>query len=84
MNRIREQLPEDARRFVHLGATSMDVVDTANAWRYREAVERVVIPRLGLLVSRLIALAEGEAETPQAGRTHGQHAVPITFGFAVA
>jgi len=84
VNRIRAQLPEDARRFVHLGATSMDVVDTANAWRYREAVERVVIPRLGLLASRLIALAEGEADTPQAGRTHGQHAVPITFGFAIA
>jgi len=84
VNKIREQLPEDARRFVHLGATSMDVVDTANAWRYREAVVRVVIPRLGLLASRLIALAEGEADTAQAGRTHGQHAVPITFGFAVA
>jgi len=84
VNLIREQLPEDARRFVHLGATSMDVVDTANAWRYREAVERVVLPRLGLLAARLIALAEGEADTPQAGRTHGQHAVPITFGFAVA
>jgi adenylosuccinate lyase len=84
VNKIREQLPEDARRFVHLGATSMDVVDTANAWRYREAVDRVVIPRLGLLASRLIALAEGEADTAQAGRTHGQHAVPITFGFAIA
>jgi adenylosuccinate lyase len=84
VNKIREQVPEDARRFVHLGATSMDVVDTANAWRYREAVERVVLPRLGLLVSRLIALAEGEADTVQAGRTHGQHAVPITFGFAIA
>ncbi|HEV2249716.1 MAG TPA: lyase family protein, partial [Candidatus Limnocylindria bacterium] len=46
--------------------------------------ERVVVPRLGLLASRLIALAEGEADTTQAGRTHGQHAVPITFGFAVA
>ena len=84
VNVIRAQVPDDARRFVHLGATSMDVVDTANAWRYREAVERVVVPRLGLLASRLIALAEGEADTAQAGRTHGQHAVPITFGFAVA
>jgi len=44
----------------------------------------VLLPRLGLLASRLIALAEGEADTAQAGRTHGQHAVPITFGFAVA
>ncbi len=84
VNKIREQVPENARRYVHLGATSMDVVDTANAWRYREAVERVVLPRLGLLASRLIALAEGEADTTQAGRTHGQHAVPITFGFAIA
>ena len=84
VNRIRAQLPEDARRFVHLGATSMDIVDTANAWRYRECVERVLVPRLGILVARLIAIAESEAETPQAGRTHGQHAVPITFGFAMA
>ena len=84
VNVIRAEIPPDARRFVHLGATSMDVVDTANAWRYREAVEKVVLPRLGLLASRLIALAEGEAETTQAGRTHGQHAVPITFGFAIA
>ena len=84
VNLIREQVPLDARRFVHLGATSMDVVDTANAWRYREAVMTVLLPRIGLLVSRLIALAEGEADTAQAGRTHGQHAVPITFGFAVA
>jgi adenylosuccinate lyase len=37
-----------------------------------------------MLASRLIALAEGEADTPQPGRTHGQHAVPITFGFAIA
>jgi len=84
VNLIRAKVPEDARRFVHLGATSMDVVDTANAWRYREAVDRVLLPRLGLLASRLIALSEGEADTAQAGRTHGQHAVPITFGFAVA
>src|SRR5258707_1687087 len=84
VNVIRAEIPPDARRFVHLGATSMDVVDTANAWRYREAIEKVVLPRMGLLASRLIAIAEGEADTPQAGRTHGQHAVPITFGFAVA
>src|SRR5690606_40151549 len=32
----------------------------------------------------ILALAEREAATPQIGRTHGQHAVPITFGFAIA
>ncbi len=84
VNLIRARVPLEARRFVHLGATSMDVVDTANAWRYRECVARVVLPRLGILAARLIALAENEADTAQAGRTHGQHAVPITFGFAAA
>ena len=75
--------PEDAR-FVHLGATSYDIVDTANSLRYKRAVERIVLPRLGALAARLIALAEAEAETPQIGRTHGRHAEPITFGFAMA
>ena len=84
VNLIRAAVPADARRFVHLGATSMDIVDTANAWRYRECVDRVVLPRLGRLAARLITLAEEEADSPQAGRTHGQHAVPITFGFAIA
>jgi adenylosuccinate lyase len=84
VNVIRAQLPDDAKRFVHLGATSYDIVDTANALRYRECVERVVVPALGTLVARCIAIAEAEADTPQIGRTHGRHAEPITFGFAVA
>lgn len=84
VNVIRAKLPEDARRFVHLGATSYDVVDTANALRYRECVERVVLSSLALLVARCIAIAEAEADTPQIGRTHGRHAEPITFGFAMA
>lgn len=84
VNVIRARVPEGARRFVHLGATSNDILDTANALRYRDCVEMVVLPRLGALVARCIAIAEAEAETPQVGRTHGQHAVPLTFGFAVA
>src|SRR5688572_28906784 len=40
VNVIRSKVPEEARRFVHLGATSYDIVDTANALRYRECVER--------------------------------------------
>ncbi|MGH2500495.1 MAG: lyase family protein, partial [Candidatus Limnocylindria bacterium] len=81
---IRARVPEDARRFVHLGATSNDIVDTANALRYRDCVERVVLPRLGAVAARLISLAEHEADSVQIGRTHGQHAVPISFGFAAA
>jgi adenylosuccinate lyase len=77
-------VPDDAKRFVHLGATSYDIVDTANALRYRECVERVVVPALGALVARCISITEAEADTPQIGRTHGRHAEPITFGFAMA
>jgi len=84
VNVIRAQVPDDAKRFVHLGATSYDIVDTANALRYRECVERVVVPALGALVARCISITEAEADTPQIGRTHGRHAEPITFGFAMA
>jgi adenylosuccinate lyase len=84
VNVIQSHVPEDAKRYVHLGATSYDIVDTANALRYREAVERVVVPAMARLVARAIALAEAEADTPQIGRTHGRHAEPITFGFAMA
>jgi adenylosuccinate lyase len=83
-NVIRAKVPEEARRFVHLGATSYDIVDTANALRYRECVERVVVPTLGALVARCISIAEAEADTGQIGRTHGRHAEPVTFGFAMA
>src|SRR6185295_18344275 len=84
VNVIRAQVPDEAKRFVHLGATSYDIVDTANALRYRECVERVVVPALGALVARCISIAEAESDTPQIGRTHGRHAEPITFGFAMA
>jgi len=84
VNVIRARVPDDVKRFVHLGATSYDIVDTANALRYRECVEGVILPRMGGLAARCIALAEGEADTPQIGRTHGRHAEPITFGFAMA
>jgi len=84
VNVIRERLPDEAKPFVHLGATSYDIVDTANALRYRECVEKVLVPRLARAVAVCITIVEAEAETGQIGRTHGRHAEPITFGFAVA
>lgn len=75
---------DDAKPFVHLGATSYDVVDTANALRYRDAVLDVIIPDMLALEWRWKELARREKNTLQIGRTHGQHAEPITFGFALA
>src|SRR5881296_3434184 len=84
VNVIRAHVSDEAKRYVHLAATSYDVVDTANALRYRECCERVIIPSLARLVARCISISEAEADTPQIGRTHGRHAEPITFGFAMA
>ncbi len=84
VNVIRNRVSEEAKPFVHLGATSYDVVDTANALRYKDAVKKVIIPDMLELERTWIDLARREKYTLQIGRTHGQHAEPITFGFAIA
>jgi adenylosuccinate lyase len=84
VNVLKRHLPETVRPYVHLGATSVDILDTAAALRYKEAILTVVLPVLVDLELELARRAREEAETPQIGRTHGQHAVPITFGFALA
>lgn len=84
VNCIRNRVSDATKPFVHFSATSADIMDTANAMRYREATRDVVVPYLKDLLRELILIAEREAGSVQIGRTHGQFAVPITFGFAVA
>ena len=84
VNCISRRLGPDARPYVHLGATSSDVWDTATALRLRDFTRDVLLPELLDLERALIGLAREHRDTVQIGRTHGQHAVPITFGFAVA
>ncbi|RKX82340.1 MAG: adenylosuccinate lyase [Spirochaetes bacterium] len=84
VNVMKRQVPSEVSHFVHLGATSVDILDTAAALRMRDAAREVVIPALIELLDHLITLAEREADTPQVGRTHGQHAVPVTLGFSFA
>ena len=69
---------------MHLFATSADILDTASALRYKDLTRKVVLPDLIALERRLIQLARDHAETVQIGRTHGQHAEPITFGYALS
>ncbi len=83
VNVLRSKVSDDAKPYVHLCLTSFDVIDTAVAWRLQQAAYRAMLPRLGELQRVLIGLARREADQIQMGRTHGQHAVPITFGFAV-
>ncbi len=84
VNCIRKRLSDKAKPFVHFGATSYDIVDTGNALRYKHACEQLVLPSLQKLEKTLIQIALREKSTLQIGRTHGQHAEPITFGFAIA
>lgn len=84
VNVIRSKVSDEAKPFVHFTATSVDIIDTARALQLKDVAFDVVIPLLKDLVRLLIAIARREAYTVQAGRTHGQHAVPITFGFALA
>ncbi|MDA4111451.1 MAG: lyase family protein [Thaumarchaeota archaeon] len=81
VNVIRSKISDEAKPFVHLTATSYDIVDTANALRIKDAISRVVIPDLIKLENALIELTLKYSKTTQIGRTHGQHAEPITLGF---
>ena len=73
----------DARGFVHWGATTQDVLDTGLILQVRAALGPI---RRDLRRSTIAAaaLALKHRSLPMAGRTHGQHAVPITFGLKAA
>ncbi|MDD5162772.1 MAG: lyase family protein [Candidatus ainarchaeum sp.] len=83
-NCIRAKVSAKAKPFVHFSATSYDIVDTANALRFKESAEQALLPALLALEKLFMEIALREKETLQIGRTHGQHAEPITFGFAIA
>jgi len=84
VNMIKKRVSDEAKPFVHITATSNDLKDTVNALRYRDAAEKVILPDMIALEKTWIDLAKKEKGVIQIGRTHGQHAEPITFGFAIA
>lgn len=69
--------------WVHFGATSGDVTDTALALELQEAAG-LLRTDLNDLARVLTDLAQKHRATPEVGRTHGQHAVPISFGYKMA
>ena len=80
---LTEACAGDAGNYVHLGATSNDILDTATALQLRDAI-RFLQGDLDDLVGVLAALATKHKKTIMLGRTHGQAAVPITFGLKIA
>ncbi len=76
---LAEQCEGDAGKYIHLGATSYDIEDTATALILREALTYIKKSLIELL-SILIKLSEEKKKLVCIGRTHGQHAIPTTYG----
>jgi adenylosuccinate lyase len=84
VNCIRERITPESRPYVHLFATSADIMDTAAALRFKELTQEVMLPELMELEKQLIKIARQHSHQIQMGRTHGQHAVPTTYGYTIA
>ena len=80
---LRKQVGAEAAPYIHWGATTQDIMDTACVLQLRSAI-RVLRARLGEIARHLSDLADRHRDTVLAGRTHGQQALPITFGLKVA
>ena len=80
---LNDALPVGVRGYLHLGATTQDIMDTAMALQVR-AVAQLLEQRLISYGDRLSELTSRHAATPMAGRTHAQYAVPTTFGLKCA
>jgi len=73
----------EAGRYVHWGATTQDIMDTAVALQVRDALDSID-GDIRELRAILADLAKKHRDTPMAGRTHLQQALPVTFGYKVA
>jgi adenylosuccinate lyase len=82
LNTVAESIGEESR-YIHLGMTSSDVMDTALSLQLMEATD-ILEADIKELTAELAGLAIKYKNTPMAGRTHGVHAEPITFGLKLA
>ena len=79
---LGEQCGESGK-FIHMGATSNDILDTAQALQIKDAI-KIVDSDLDSLKKTLAKRAKEHRDTIMVGRTHGQFALPITFGLKLA
>lgn len=80
---LSELCEGDGGRYVHWGATTQDVMDTALVLQVKDAYAALE-KTLSDLITALAKQAAAHRDTLMAGRTHGQQALPITFGYKVA
>ncbi|WP_458095280.1 3-carboxy-cis,cis-muconate cycloisomerase [Roseomonas sp. WA12] len=77
------EMAGEAGRYLHWGATTQDIMDTASVLQVRAALD-LVAADIDALRGILADLAARHRDTPMAGRTHLQQALPVTFGYKVA
>jgi len=80
---IQARLPPDLAPAFHKGATTQDILDTALVLQLRPALA-LLAAELDAVLPGLAAMADAHRATPCVGRTYGQHAAPITFGYKAA
>jgi len=80
---FRRLIDHERSRYVHFGATTQDIIDTGLMLMIKKAYH-FVVERLAASMGHLCKMVEEHAETVMVGRTHGGHALPITFGFKAA
>ncbi|ARF18036.1 adenylosuccinate lyase [Sporosarcina ureae] len=73
----------EAGGYIHWGATTQDIMDTAVVLQIKDAQE-FLLTQLQKFLATLIKLAREHEDTIMPGRTHGQHALPITLGYKIA
>lgn len=73
----------EAGRWVHWGATTQDITDTGNVLLMKSSIE-LIEDALAAVTAEVHRLATAHRDTTMAGRTHGQQALPLTFGFKAA
>ncbi len=83
VNALRQVVRPSAARWVHWGTTSKNIIDTALALQIKDTYG-VVTGELDAVAAVLAQLARRHRDTVMAGRTHGQHALPVTFGYKAA
>ena len=80
---LERHCPGDSGEYIHWGATTQDIMDTGMVLQLRQALS-ILNRDLGRVHQALVDLAKEHRGTLMAGRTHGQQALPITFGYKVA
>ena len=83
LDALRSEIPEDYRGWVHFGATSQDILDTARALQIKSSLDWLE-QQLSDLDACISKLAEAHADTLMVARTNGQHALPTTLGMRFA